>query len=155
MDTISTGAPTQYDDAMTWLYLVGMAAVWQYTQTATEDERVIYILCMIEYSTIDGRNTHLIAIVAHTVDDPAGDTPGRQDDMRQFLDWSIQWPKAEHISAGNWLRGYTQHIANDAAHACICSTERLNRRRMIVRLDLKGDVVRFCEADDTGVVTEG
>src|SRR5437660_1333258 len=67
VDTIATGSSTQYNDAMTWSYFARMAAVWQYTQTAAEDERVIYIACMVEYSAIDGGNTHFIAIVAHTV----------------------------------------------------------------------------------------
>ena len=98
----------------------------QKTQTAAEDQRIIRISWMIEDRAIDRRNTHLIAIVANTINDATGDTPWCQYALRQFIGWCAQWAKAKHIGGGDGLSGDTNNVTNNAADASVGTTKRLD-----------------------------
>ena len=155
MTTIATGASTQHNDAIARLHFAWVAPTRQHAEASTKDERVIKVPFIIENGTVDGGDAHLITVVTYTIDYTASDTPGWKNTCRQFLDRRIQWAKAEDIGAGNWLRRDAQYIANDTTHAGIRAAEGLNRRRMIMRLDLEGDIVRLRKANNTGVVAKG
>src|SRR5947209_560693 len=155
VNSIAAGTSTQHDDAISRLYVARVTPLRQHTQAPTEDKRVIKIPFIIKDGTVNGRHTHLIAIVTYAVDYTAGDTPGWKNTCRKILDRCIRRAKAEDISAGNWLRRDAQYIANDTAHAGVCSAERLYGRGMIMRLDLDGEILCLRKANNTGVVAKG
>src|SRR5207244_7233152 len=110
---------------------------------------------MIKNSPIHSGNTHLVAIVAHAIDDAASNASWGQDTQWQFLRRGIEWSEAKHIGTGNRLSRNSQYIAYDPAHTCIGTTTRLNRRRMIMRLDLESNVILLSKTYDTSIITNG
>ena len=152
--TITASSSTQHNDAIARLYLPRMTAVGQDTQAATEHQRVAEVSLVIEDRAIDCRYTHLIAVIAHAIDYAAGNAPGRKDAGWQLVDRRTRWTKAENVGTGDRPRGDAQHIADDAAHTRICSTERLYSRGMIMCFNLKSDILRPGKTDDAGVIAE-
>ena len=72
---------------------VRMTPMRQNAQTATEDQRIIDIAWMIKYGPVDSGNAHLIAIVAHTVDDATGNAARRKHTCGQALRRVSNGPK--------------------------------------------------------------
>ncbi len=64
----------------------------------------------------------------------------------------IRQAEEQHIGIGNRAGAYADHIADHAAHARVRPAKRLNRRRAVMRLHLKGDVVLFIEGNNPGVI---
>src|SRR5579884_610512 len=154
MDTIAARAPAEDDDQVARLRLMGMTAMGQDAQAAAEDQRVVDIAWLVENGAVYRGNAHLVAVVAHAIHDAFGDAARREYAVRQPIGRRGERAEAEYVGAGNRLRRDAQHVANHAAYAGTGSAERLYRRGMVVRLDLEGDVVRWREADNAGVVAE-
>src|SRR5436309_4847822 len=154
MYAITTCAPTKHDNSISRLYLAWVASVRQDAKATTKDKRVINIFLVIKDSTVDGGNTHFIAIVAHTIDYTAGDTMWRKDTSRQFISERVRRSEAENICAGNWLSRDAQHVTNDAANAGIRPSKWFDCRGMIMCFNFEGDILRFCEAYDACVIAE-
>src|SRR2546421_2110381 len=152
--SITARSSTQHNDAIARLYLPRMTAVGQDTQAATEHQRVAEVSLVIEDRAIDRRYTHLIAVVTHAIDYATGNAPRREDAGWQLVDRRIRWTKAENVGTGDRLRGDAQHVADDATHTCICSTERLYGRGMVMCFNLKSDILRPGKTDDARIIAE-
>ena len=61
-------------------------------------------------------------------------------------------PEAQRIHDGDRTRAHGEDVAQDAAHAGGRALERLDERRMIVRLDLEGAGPAVADVDDAGVL---
>ena len=61
-------------------------------------------------------------------------------------------PKAQRVHDGDRTRAHGEDVAQDAANAGRRTLERLDERRMIVRLDLEGAGPAVADVDDAGVL---
>src|SRR5947207_2946131 len=104
MYAITACTPTKHDDPISRLYLSRVASMWQDAKATTKDERVIQISLVIEDGTVDSRNAHFIAIVAHAIDYTTGNPMRRKDTSRQFIAGPVWRSEAENICTGNGLR---------------------------------------------------
>src|SRR5439155_21398933 len=103
------------------------------------DEAVVLVALVEHRLAADRRHTDAVAVRTDpgdgTVDLPAGA------------------PEVEPVEQRDRPRTHRHHVAQEPAHARGCSLERLDRRRMIVALDLEGDCLALAEIDDAGVLT--
>ena len=75
---------------------------------------------------------------------------------RHFLRSGVDRREAEHVGVQNRLGAEpgAEAVADDSADAGRRAAVRLQRRRVIVRLDLEADAVLLIELDHAGVVVE-
>ena len=132
-----------------------VAVDWRNANTTTIDEGVRGIARFEDDGPIDSGDTHLVAIVFNPRDDSFVDSPGVKHARGQIAHVSVQQAETEHVGIGNGPRRYAHDVTHDAADARIRATERLQRRRMIVRLYLEGDLIVIGEIDDAGIVYKG
>src|SRR5579875_3955698 len=131
-----------------------MTPMRQHTKTSTEDQRIVQVATIIKHCAINCRNTHLVPIVANTIDDTVGNAMRRKNAWGQILANCTSSSKAEYICTGNGLRGNSQYVANHTSDTGICTTERLNSRRVIMCFDFESDIVGARKTNDSGVITE-
>ncbi len=118
----------------------------------TVDQRVGRVAGVIVYAPVDGRDTHLVAVVLHARDDACGDQAWMQTACRDVGRRGPRRAEAQHVGGGDRPRRHTQDIPYHAADSGVCAAERLYRRRMVVRLHLERQFVLIIELDDAGIV---
>src|SRR6266700_689468 len=82
VNTVAPCPSAEGNDEIAWLHLVWMAPVWQNTQTATKDQRIVNIAAVIKNGPVDSGNAHLIAIVAYATHHATGNTTRREHTIR-------------------------------------------------------------------------
>ena len=104
----------------------------------------------------DRGDPHPVAVVANAGHDPREEPLGRDHPGREIGRRRVRGCNAEDVEVGNRLRpeAGAEDIADHPAEASGSTAVWLDRRGMIVSLDLDADVVIAVEADDAGVVAE-
>ncbi len=67
---------------------------------------------------------------------------------------SVRRAEAQHVGDGDRAVGDAEHVADHAADAGVGAAERLDGRRVVVRLGLEGDRRARGELDDAGIADE-
>src|SRR5579859_2672099 len=72
---------------------------------------------------------------------------------RAGVRWAIvrDWPEAQRVDRTNRPGAHGEDVAHDAADAGGRALKRLDRARMVVRLDLEGDGQAIADVNDAGV----
>jgi hypothetical protein len=73
-------------------------------------------------------------------DHAVGDAPRVQHAGRQLLEGQVGRAKAEHVGVGDGPGADAHHVAHHAAHAGVGPAKGLQRRGVVVRLDLESQV---------------
>ncbi len=155
MQAVSTCAAPQCDDQIADVCGGRMFSPGQQTGTAAEDQRIAQIALVVDDRAVDRGQPQLVAVVADAGDDALGNAPRMEHAVRHLIDRVVLGPKAEHVGGGDGPCRDADDVAHDAADAGIGPAEGLQRRRMVVGLDLEGQVQRVVKGDDAGVVDKG
>ncbi len=155
VESIAAGASAEQDDSVARPGISGMTAVGQNTRGTAEDERIGGETGVEEYGPADGGDAHVVAVITDTTHDLPIGTCRVEAAGRHVLLSQVWRSEAEDVGVGDGLGGDGEHVANDAPDARVCAAVGLERGRMIVGLDLEGEIVATVEGDDSSVVNEG
>ena len=133
----------------------GCRPIGQQPDAAAEDQRVAQVALVVEDRAVDRRDAQLVAVVADPRHHPAGNPLRMQHPVGQLRVGIVLRAKAEHVGVGDRPRRHADDVADHAAHAGVGAAKRLERRRVVVRLDLEGQVIVVVKGDDAGVVHKG
>ena len=109
---------------------------------------------MVEHCAVHSRQTQFVAVILYAVHNPLANAFRVKYTCLQIFPIHVGGTKTQHVRAGNRTMRHAQHVAYDPADAGVGAAEGLDRRGMIVRLDLEGKVIFVVEFDHTGVVHE-
>lgn len=132
-----------------------MCAARDQADTAAEHQRIRSVALVVEDGPAHRGNAHLISIVFDAMDDAFSNAARMQHALRQIVFGHILLTKEQHIGVGNRACRHTKDIAHHTADSCVGSTERLQCRGVIVRLDLKGEIKLIIEGDNACIVHKG
>ncbi len=123
---------------------------------AAVDQRIAQVARIEADCTIDRRDAHAVAVIAHPGHHSLHDLPGMKHAGGQGLWQGIGRSEAEdiRIADGFGAQAGSQRIADDAAQARVGAAIGLDGRRMVVRLHLEADVETLVKADDAGIILE-
>ncbi len=106
------------------------------------DQRVPLVRRIEDDLAGDGRDADAVAVVADPLHH-AGEEPAHAR--------RVQRSEAQRVEHRDGAGAHREDVAQDAADAGRCALVRLDRRRMVVRLDLEGDGQAITDGDDAGV----
>ena len=158
VDAVAAGAAADGDDPVAGLDLLGRHAAGQHADRAAEDQRIGQVARVDGEGAVDRGNAHAIAVVAHAGDDPLEDAlrdaarPAGKRVGRSRSGGATQ--KTSVLQIGLAPRPGAERVADHAAEARVRAAVGVDRRGVVVRLDLEADVVLVVEPDDAGVVAE-
>jgi len=98
---------------------------------------------------------HFVAVVLDTRDHAVGDAPRVQQAGGELVVGEILGTEAEHVGGRDGPRAHADDVADDATDAGIGAAEGLQRRGVVVGLDLECEIQLVVEGDDARVVDEG
>src|SRR4051812_13744211 len=101
MDTVAPGTPPRDNNEVTGSRLGGTATAWRETDRATEDERISHVPLVEQRRAVDGRDTHLVAVIGDAGHHACVDPLRWQGSRRQCVRRSIKWAEAEDIGVGD------------------------------------------------------
>ena len=148
------GAPAEHDDAVARERPVGQRPVGGDADAPAEHQRVRREAGVVEHGAGDGRQADLVAVVGDAVDHAVADAPRVQRAVGQLGDRQVGRAEAQHVGDGDRAVGGAEHVADHAADAGVGAAERLDGRRVVVRLGLEGDRRALDERHDAGVADE-
>jgi hypothetical protein len=106
-------------------------------------------------AAVHRRYAHLVAVVLDAGDYARRYQPGVEAARRHRL-WRGAWrPEAQHVGSGDGPRRDAHHVAYHASDSGVGAAERLDRRGVVVRLDLERYLQLVVEFYYAGVVDEG
>ncbi len=91
----------------------------------------------------DVRDPDAIAIIPHTAHDAAEEVPHST---------AVEVAEAERVEHRNRSSAHGENVAQDPSHAGRGALVGLDRRRVVVRLDLEGERVPIADVDHPGVL---
>jgi hypothetical protein len=115
----------------------------QQPYTHRVDERIPFVGRIEDDLAAHGRDADAIPVVADSLDDA-------REEMAHAR--RVERSEAQRVQQRDRTRAHREHVAQDAADAGRCALIRLDRRRMIVRLDLEGDREPVTDRDHAGVL---
>src|SRR5262249_37941705 len=121
---------------------------------AAVDERIAEVARVEANGAVDRGNADAVAVVAHAGDDAAHHLARMQYTGRHVLRRRVRRGEAEHVGVADRLgpQAGAEWMANHAAETGVGAAVRLDRRGVIVGLDLEADVETLVETDNAGVV---
>ena len=121
---------------------------------SAEDQGVAHIPVVKTDGPVHCRDAHLVAVIANPAHDPLHHPPGMQCPRRKLSERIIRTRETEDIRVRHRLgrEPRAQDIADHAADPGVSAAERLQGRRVVMRLDLETDVILVIELDDPGIV---
>ncbi len=153
-DPVATGCPAEQDDPITRMRAGRRLALGGAADATAEDQRVGGELVVVEHGPGDGRQTDLVAVVGDAGDDALADAPRMQGAFRQRLGGEVGGSEAQHVGDGDRPVAGSEHVADDATDPRVGAAERLDGRRMVVRLGLQRQRLALGERHDPGVADE-
>ena len=115
------------------------------------DERIAIVRIIKINFAADGRNADAISVMRDAGHD-AGKEPAIRYRLRRV---TFDWSEPERVEPENRPRTHRENIANDAAHTGRRALKRLDRARMVVRLDLERNRPAVADIHDAGVFLTG
>ncbi len=156
MDAVATGAATDRNDQIARLRLFERFVAGEQADVAAIDQRVAQVALVEIDGAVHGGDAHAVAVIAHALDDAPHHAPRMEDSRRQRVGGHIGRREAEHIRVADRLCAEPRphDVADHAADARIRAAIGLERRGMIVRFDLEGEVELVVEPHDASIVLE-
>ncbi len=155
MQAVATGAATQRNDQIADVCGGGMFAPGQQTGAAAEDQRIAQIALVVDDRAVDRGQPQLVAVVADAGHHALGNAPRMEHAVGHLIDRVVLGAEAEHVGGGDGPCRDADDVAHHAADAGVGPAKGLQRRRVVVGLDLEGQVQRVVKGDDAGVVHKG
>ena len=142
VDAVAAGPPADGDDPVAGLDALRGHAPRQDADRAAEDQRVGQVARIDRQGTVDRRDAHAVAVVAHAGDDSLEDALRVEDAGREAIRVQVGRGHAEDIRVADRLgpEARPERIADDAAQPRIRPAVGIDGRRVVVRLDLEADV---------------
>ena len=126
----------------------------RHADAAAEHERVGGEPGVVQHRAGDGGQADLVAVVGDAGDDALADQPRMEDAGRHQLVRQVGGSEAQDVGGGDGVVRGAHDVADDATDAGVRAAERLDRRRVVVRLGLHRDGGAGHERDDAGVADE-
>jgi hypothetical protein len=109
------------------------------------DERVALVARVEDELAAHGRDADAVPVAAHAADDAVDEVARAR--VRRIA-------KAQRVEHGDRASAHREDVAQDAAHSRRGALVRLDRRRVVVALDLEGHRKSVADTDDSGVVAD-
>ena len=156
MDAVAAGPAADGDDPVARLDLLERLAAGEHADGAAEDQRIGQVARVDGQGPVDRGNSHPVAVVADAGDDPLEHAPGMEHAGRELIGGQVRRGDAEDVGVADRLgpQARAQGVADHAAEPGVGPAVGIDRRGVVVGLDLEADVVLVVEPDDAGVVGE-
>ena len=150
MDAVAAGPAADRDDPVAGLDLLRRHAAREHADGAAEDQRVGEVAGVDGQGAVDRGDAHPVAVVAHAGDDALEHALGVEHAGGKLLGGQVGRRDAEDVGVADRLgaQAGAQRVADHAAEAGVGAAVGVDRRGVVVRLDLEADVVLVVEPDD-------
>ncbi len=154
MNSIAAGSAADGHDPIAFLGALFDFVDRQQSSIATVDQRIAQIAGIEVDRSVDGGNTHAIAVVANASHNTLHHPPRVQHSWRQAGRIGIWRGKAKDVGIAERLgaQAGAHGIADHATDARIGTAIGFDSARMIVRFDFEHHVVFVIEFDDARIV---
>ena len=154
VDAVTPSLAADGHDEIADSHLLRFFADGDHGDISAIDERIAQIAFVEKEGAIDRGNAHAVAVVADPRDDSAGHDARVQDAGRQLIVRDIWRSEAKDIGIADGPSPHSgpHRVANDAPQSRVGPAVGLERRGVVVRLDLDADVLLVVEFDDPRVV---
>ncbi len=152
VDAVAAGAPAKRDHQVADLGGTRVLADGQQAGAAAEDERVAQVALVVDHGAVDRGDAQLVAVVADARHHAIRNALRMEDAIGQAVVGVVMRAKAEHVGVGDRAGRDADEVAHHAAHARVGAAKGFQGRRVVVRLDLEGEVIVVVKGDDTGII---
>ncbi len=156
VDAVAAGPASDRDDPVARLDALARHPPRQDADRTAEDQGVGQVAAVDDQGAVDGWDAHPVAVVAHPRDDPAEHPLRVQHARGQVAGREVRGRDAEDVGVADRLgpQPGPHRVADHAPEARVGAAVGVDRRGVVVRLDLEADVVLVVEPDHPGVVGE-
>ena len=156
MDAVAAGAPAQHHDQVAGARVLGDFVARNQPRRSGEHQRIADVARIEMHRSVDRRDAHAVAVIAHAGDHARHDAARMQRARGQRVVIRVGHAEAEDVGIGDRFRRQARAhgIADTAANSGASAAVRLNRAGMVVRFNFERQRPLVVERDHAGVVLE-
>ncbi len=154
VDAVEPSPSAGEHDVVAGLHVPDVLVLGEHPQAAAVHHDVPRVVLVEHRGPVHRRDAHAVPVAPYAVHDAPEQVERMLHTLRQLLVRIVQGPEAEHVRVRYRVRPDTHDVPDDAAQPSRRTSERLDRRRVVMGLHLDGHRHVVRQIHDACVVLE-